>query len=49
MLTDEIRQEHHYFKAIADHKETLRMTNSFAGGLMLLQPYIEKLMTVNLN
>lgn len=48
-FVDEQRMEHHYFKAIAEHKETLRMTNSFAGGLLLLQPYIEKLMTVSAN
>lgn len=46
---DEIRHEHHYFKTISEHKECQRVTNSFAGGLTLLQPYVDKLMTVSEN
>lgn len=46
-LLEEVRYEHNFFVHVAEHKETVRITNSMAGGLILLQPYIEKLLTVS--
>lgn len=43
-LLEEVRYEHNFFTTITEHKETIRMANSFAGGLLLLHPYIERLM-----
>lgn len=48
-LKDEIIQERTIFKVISEHKDTIRGVQSFTGGLMLLKPDIDELLTKTYN
>lgn len=41
LFSDEVRYERNFFKHISEHKEIVRMTKIFDGGLLLLQPAIK--------
>lgn len=39
-LIDEVRYDRNFYNHIAEHKEIIRMTKGFDGGLLLLQPAV---------